>query len=134
MGTTSIIVIGTNPSKRSPTDSPFHPSTKSGQLVRSWFRNQNVSLNLANVSNVITEGNRALSAAEIRQSLPHLKQQVEGYNIVIAVGRIASKALKMLDVEHFEMWHPSGLCRKWNDKEAAASKLEELHDYINERR
>lgn len=132
--TAQIILIGSNPSTKSVNNSPFHPSTKSGQLIRKWFLDLDVNLNFTNVSNEPTEGNRALRVAEIRAALPHLKQQLKCYNIVIAVGDTAAKALKMLEIDYFHMWHPSGLCRKWNDKGAAEQKIAELHDYIYERR
>jgi uracil-DNA glycosylase len=132
--TPQVILIGSNPSTKSVNNTPFHQSTKSGQLIREWFRNLDVSLSFANVSNEPTEGNRALRAAEIRAALPHLKQQLKCYNVVIAVGDTAAKALKMLEIDYFHMWHPSGLCRKWNDKGAAEQKIAELHEYIYERR
>ena len=134
MKNTEVLLVGSNPSERSLDNSAFHVETKSRQTIDTWFSGKSVNLKFENVSSSVTNRNRSLNVSEIRACLPNLKQRLEGYNIIVAVGKTAVKALQMLEIEHFEMWHPSGLCRKWNDKQASAEKITALHRYIDERR
>jgi hypothetical protein len=39
--------------------------------------------------------------------------------------------LKLLNIDHFEIPHPSGLCRFWNDKTVSEAKIKEMLEWVN---
>lgn len=92
-----------------------------------------ITFELANVSSRKTGSNKPLSAAEIRESLPDLKKQIDEIapDKVVALGKTASKALKQCQMEFYEMNHPSGLNRLNNDPQYVAQKLKDLREYLS---
>jgi uracil-DNA glycosylase len=77
-----------------------------------------------------TENNRPLTNKQIKDNLPRLKSELEGYDKIITLGNAAASALTLLRFDFLAMPHPSGLCHFWNDKEASRLKIEELRKYI----
>lgn len=128
----NVLLVGSNPSRRSPNPTAFHLSTKSRSTIEKWFDDVLVNLYFENVTRRPTEDNRPLRVSEIRDAIPDLTRRVDGYDKIVALGTTASKALTMVGVEHFAMPHPSGLCRFWNDKVQAEQKIRELIKYVTE--
>lgn len=133
-----VLIVGSNPSVKSPNNSAFHPSTRSRMILDEWFKDIDAELHFINVCDRTRPGNRQMRVSEIRECLPSLKSKIKMTKLihcrVVAVGRTASKALNLLGVEYLEMPHPSGMNRKLNDKEYVASKICELKRFIYERR
>lgn len=133
-----VILIGSNPSIKSTVNSAFDSSTKSGVTLKSWLEGIEIAYTYyANVSNSSTPGNRPLTKTEIRKNLPHLKETIDWHNEmnfapikVVAVGTTAAKALKMLNVEFYELPHPSGLNRQLNDPKFVAEKIKGLVNFL----
>ena len=130
----SVLLIGSNPSERSINTTAFHSSTRSRMVLDQWFNGIDVDVYYENVCDRTRPGNRPLRVSEIRESLPRLSSILnhDGFRNckVVALGKTASKALSMLEVEYMEMPHPSGLNRFWNDKDKAEAKIKELHKYL----
>lgn len=59
-----------------------------------------------------------------------LRESVHNYSYVVALGNLASTALKRIDVDHFKMPHPSPLNRLLNDRSYEQSMLYELRSYV----
>ena len=59
-----------------------------------------------------------------------LVEATKGYKNVIALGGFVSQALNRLNVEHFQLPHPSPLNRLLNDKEYEKQVLEQCKDYL----
>lgn len=129
----SILIVGSNPSQSSPDNSAFNKSTKSYKTIMSWFSDlNNIELNFANLVDEKTDNNKQLSKSKIRQNIDSIIQKTNGYNTIIACGKVASMGLRMAEVDHFEMPHPSGLNRFWNSKEQSDLKIKEMLKYIYE--
>lgn len=130
-----IVLVGSNPSQKSPNNSAFHPSTKSRQFVDGWFKGEcGIDVDYMNLIDKKTKKNKQLSKSEIKAELDKIKSRFNsvlsvGFKIV-ACGKVAAMGLTMADIPHFEMPHPSGLCRFWNDKEAGEQKVKEMLEWI----
>lgn len=129
-----IVLVGSNPSNSSETDTAFCKSTRSRRFIDSWFYGLDVHLEFDNVSHERTPNNRPLKMSEIRSAIPDLQRRLSRYNIVVALGKTAAKALDIAHIEHVEMPHPSGRNRFWNDPLNAARAIEEVRRYVNDRR
>lgn len=132
-----VIVVGSNPSTASFDNSAFAKGTKSRATIDSWFQDgNNYRIKYTNVVDYKKVNNKALSKSEIIRNLPKIKQrfiaQAKGCKI-IALGNTAQEALDLAEVEHYKMWHPSGLCRKWNDKEAGKAKIQDMLEWIKKK-
>jgi hypothetical protein len=57
---------------------------------------------------------------------------VESEDKIIALGKAATKHLKELNVNFFELPHPSGLNRKLNDKTEMKKLMKKCKDYLSE--
>jgi len=134
VATSKTLLIGSNPSNKSPDNSPFHVSTRSRSIVDEWFKEIDTQDRVfLNISNEKKEGNKALNMKEIQSRLPDLSGQLckfEGYKIV-TLGKTASKALTLLRVDFYELPHPSGLNRLLNDKNYIAEKIKGLQSYLS---
>jgi hypothetical protein len=132
----SVVLVGSNPSSKSPDTSAFHIDTKSRKSVDKWF-DDSWCMTYENLVDFKTAKNKQLSNSQIRENLDHIFANMAtyreyGYKIV-ACGKIASRGLEMAGVEHFEMPHPSGLCRFWNDKEAGEAKINAMKRWVQRR-
>jgi len=128
-----VLLIGSNPSVKSPDNSEFHPDTRSRAVIDEWFKDiHDVSMSFINVVDYKKPGNKPLSVREIKESLPELKGKIEQYNEhkIVALGKTATKAMKLLTYDFLEAPHPSGLNRKLNDPEFVKSFIEDLTEYI----
>jgi uracil-DNA glycosylase len=129
-----ILFVGSNPSNSSLTDAAFHGSTQSSKILTDWCANiKNGFFVHVNVINKKTENNRPLSRKEIQDSLNSLKQNIAGIkpDRIIALGKTASTALTLLQVDFFEMPHPSGKNRMLNDKQYVTQKVNDLVKYCS---
>ena len=127
----NVLLVGSNPSNASPDISDFHPSTRSRIILDQWFNGMAVNnISYTNVAAVRTPENRPLRISEIRRNLPRLQNITKNYSKIIALGKTASKALSMLDIEHFAAPHPSGLNRQLNNKDYVAEMIQQLTLYI----
>lgn len=126
----NVIIVGSNPSRKSVGIQAFCPSTKSRQILNSWFEGLDIALDFDNVVHYPTDKNRPLRVSEIREAIPSLKQRLSSYNKIIAVGKTAAKALEIAGIDHFPVPHPSGLNRFWNDKDQAAAMIESIREYV----
>lgn len=128
-----VVLVGSNPSSKSPDDSAFHINTKSRKFVDKWF-DDSWCVAYDNLVNFKTEDNKQLSVSQIKKSLCDIESTMDNYIItgykIVACGKTAALGLEMAGVEFFEMPHPSGLCRFWNDKEAGEAKVEEMKTWI----
>lgn len=123
-----VILLGSNPSIKTRADLAFFLDTKSGRTLKQWLNGIDAEFLYMNVSNNKTPNNRALTRAEIKESLPALcKAMASKYpNRIVALGNAAHEALEMMKCKHLHMPHPSGLNRKLNDKAYAEQKIKEL--------
>lgn len=129
-----VTIVGSNPSNQSPDCSAFHPDTKSRKFVDKWFESYDYRFNYVNLVDEKTEGNKKLSRTKIKQNIWRIKATLKEAPNMIACGKTAVLGLKMAGFEEgvhfFEMPHPSGLCRFWNDKKAGEEKVKEMHEWI----
>jgi uracil-DNA glycosylase len=130
-----VLIVGSNPSVRSQVITPFWKDTRSAKVISSWLTLVAVDFEVLTTTNVYdkpTHNNKPLNALQIKLGLPALKQtyEVGGYTKVVALGKTAAKALSMLDIDFFEMPHPSGRNRKLNDKSYVKEKINGLRDYL----
>jgi hypothetical protein len=59
-----------------------------------------------------------------------LKDAGQQFDKIIALGNVASNALKKVGVDHFKMPHPSPLNRQLNDKQFEKTMIEKCYNYI----
>ena len=57
-----------------------------------------------------------------------LKDAGQQFDKIIALGNVASNALKKVGVDHFKMPHPSPLNRQLNDKQFEKTMIEEKYE------
>lgn len=128
-----VVLVGSNPSNKSPDCSAFHPDTKSRKFVDQWF-DESWSVAYENLVDFKTENNKQLSKTQIKENLWDIQSKMDRYTVagyrIVACGKIAAMGLNMAEVKHFEMPHPSGLCRFWNDKEAGDTKVKEMKKWV----
>jgi uracil-DNA glycosylase len=129
-----VILIGSNPSEKSPDNSPFHPSTRSRMTVDAWFSDLDIDIRFENVCQETRPGNRRIRVSEIKENLKSLRDRIDSYGEckVVALGRTAEKALTMLSIKHMLVPHPSGANRFWNDKAASRDMIARLRAYVTE--
>jgi hypothetical protein len=128
-----VVLVGSNPSGKSPDCSAFHPATKSRQFVDKWFEDKDYHLVYMNLVDYKTEGNKPLKLSELDKDEIHSKfKKYTTYkdSHIISCGQTASKGLARAKIPHFAMPHPSGLCRFWNDKEAGEAKVKEMLEWL----
>lgn len=137
MSWTKVIIVGSNPSESSPTMTPFDRNTKTYKVLVDDILHKAIDggrhIEFLNILDKKTPNNRPLSAAEIKEGLPSLKEKIErfpGFKIV-GVGKTAQKALTLLGLDFFPLPHTSGLNRQWNDKDFKEQKINELRDYLS---
>jgi hypothetical protein len=129
---TSILFVGSNPSKASTCDSPFHGSTRSAKILAQWTKDIQGNKAYVNVVDQKTEGNRPLKTSEIRANLSKLAVDVARADKVVALGKTAAKALEMLGAKFCEMPHPSGRNRLLNDPRYVEQKVKSLLEYCSQ--
>lgn len=128
-----VLLVGSNPSVRSPDNSGFHVSTRSRMVIDNWFSDiQDVELTFINIVDYKKEGNKSLSVSEIKNNLPVFKSKLKKYNDykIIALGNTAVKAMRMVTSDFLEAPHPSGLNRNLNDPIYVSDFICNLKRYI----
>ena len=128
-----ILFVGSNPSASSPDCTPFHPSCRSRKTLDGWISGVNNEIVYMNVSDNKTPGNRSLSAKEIRESIPSLREKLlqHSNHKIVAVGTTATKAMHLIGCTDFlSVPHPSGRCRKLNDADFVARTKITLISFI----
>lgn len=131
MTKTTVILVGSNPSSRSPNNTPFDPSVKSAKVLSAWIRGIDAEFLFMNVSDLKTDGNKPLSSSQIKESLPSLKEKLDSYPNarIVALGKTAEKALSALEVNFLALPHPSGMNRLLNDPETVRLTKENLKSF-----
>lgn len=129
-----ILFIGSNPSESAGSTVAFWQDTSSAKVLAKWIDELGPvdQLFFNNVSPFTTPNNRPLTTTEIRESSERLKMLVaihDGAKIV-ALGRTAEKALRMIGEKFYAMPHPSGKNRKLNDKAYVEEKIKGLRNYL----
>jgi uracil-DNA glycosylase len=131
MTKTTVILVGSNPSAKSPNDVPFDPSVRSARTLGTWIEGIDAEFLFMNVSDVKTQSNKPLSTAQIKGSLSSLKEKLDQYPKarVVALGKTAEKALSMLNVHFLALPHPSGMNRMLNDPDTVRLTKENLKSF-----
>lgn len=129
-----VLFVGSNPSNASTCDAAFHGSTKSSQILTGWCKDLPGMKMHINVLDKKTENNRPLKIGEIKSNLEDLKDKIGWLkpDAIIALGKTATKALELINVNFYEMPHPSGRNRLLNDPNYVAEKVKGLNDYVTQ--
>lgn len=130
-----VVIVGSNPSVRSPDNSPFHASTRSRMILDEWFRDITCDIMFENICDYKMPGNKSLTRSQIRNNLPGFSERLRKLNPdkIVALGKTAEYGCQILGLQFISMPHPSGLNRQLNDREFVAKKIEELKKYIYDR-
>lgn len=130
-----IMFVGSNPSESSPNNTPFQETTKSYKFIQDkWLKDvdkNNLYITYKNLSDDKIEGNKPLKKSDIK--VDKIREMIaDRYTDfkIVACGKTATMGLSMVGVDFFEMPHPSGLCRFWNDKEAGEAKIKEMRRWL----
>ena len=125
-----VLLVGSNPSVRSPDTSAFHPHTRSRKIIDKWFRDIPVDLHFTNIHNHPTPNNRPLRASEINQNKSRILEECSDFDYVIGLGNTASDALKKIRVSHFKCPHPSGMNRVLNNAKYVDDLVDRLKNFL----
>lgn len=106
-----VLFVGSNPSRKNlKTEQPFE-GTLSHRTLLAWIAELGINeYTLANVSN------RLDFKSPTREELAILRSRALKYDIVVALGNNAAKALKSLSLCYIKLPHPSPRNRMLNDK------------------
>lgn len=128
-----IVFVGSNPSSASIDETAFHKSTRSSEVLSQWVCTIEGTKEFLNVSSIKTQNNRPLKLSEIKSALPELARRLQEIRAdrIVALGKVATKALTLLGEHFFEMPHPSGMNRKLNDKVYMQQKIKELVEHCS---
>jgi uracil-DNA glycosylase len=129
----TILFVGSNPSNASTCEVAFHGSTKSSKILTDWTRDiQGMKVHI-NVLNEKTENNRPLKTSEIKSNLTRLAEDIKATSPtrIVALGKTAAKALTLLQLDFYEMPHPSGRNRKLNDPAYVQEKVKGLLEFCS---
>jgi len=130
-----VVVVGSNPSNKSPDKTAFSLQTCSGRTIREWFSDI-PGVSFVNVSDEPTPGNRPLLVAEIHANLVSLRTKLECADKIVVVGNTAAYALTLIGlssptpIAFLQMPHPSGRNRLFNNKEFRDLQQRRLQEYI----
>jgi uracil-DNA glycosylase family 4 len=136
-----VLFVGSNPSRsQRDTSVPFAGARSQPRLDR-WVTYimsgvTNYSVQFANVSPTVTEGNRPLKVSEWQ--LDGLYRQITLFqpNVIVTLGKTAEKALlrlPFLSKKNYALPHPSGRNRLLNDPEYEKRCLEDCRRFIEEK-
>jgi uracil-DNA glycosylase len=133
MQTTKVLFVGSNPSESAKTYEPFDPSSRSRKILDAWTAGASAQFVYVNVYDLPTKNNKPLSVGQIQGSLLTLILKIRSANTdrIVTLGKTADKALKMLNIDHVSLPHPSGRCRTHNDPEALAATKAKIADLIS---
>ena len=116
-----VIVVGQSPSRAA-------KATSNGTyaVVYSWLTSACVySWSFLNV--IEEEGGDSLKQVDFQR----VKQRISPWigKKVIALGNIASEVLTRLEIDHLQIYHPSGLNRHLNNFDTRIEQIRKIHDY-----
>jgi uracil-DNA glycosylase len=133
-----MLIVGSNPSQRSPTLDPFHSSTRSRIILDEWFSRHGISdrgrIKFINLVDRVTSGNVPLRIRDILPELDIVRHRIADTREtkIVALGSFVDKILNKLNISHFTLPHPSGLNRRCNDKQYVDDMLVRLASYLDE--
>lgn len=120
--------VGSNPSKKNTCPLVPFEGTKSMLTLQAWFAALGIAkYGLINVSNVLTDKGKVTITP---YDLSRVYTQLKGQKKVIALGNIASKALKELEIDHFKLPHPSPRNRLLNNPIYIEGELTKCEQYL----
>ena len=138
-----VLVFGVSPSRQSPDDSAFHPSTKSRQTLNKWFDLADIGRDCKDIDmrfwNLTdTKGDNAPKYNRVEHRISMLECKYDhNITLIIAVGRIVGEYLKKYKKENpncginwIEINHPSGLNRKLNNAEEVNKTVDSIRKFI----
>lgn len=127
-----VLVVGQNPSRYNLDPKIAFKGTKSFDTIQEWMEQMSVSSDGYILVNAFIRINQKYNKREIELAAFRLDKYTKMFNPekVIALGKMASKALKKAGIDHFELPHPSGRNRKLNDVEWLQEQLFEAREYI----
>lgn len=130
-----VLFVGSNPSiKNDDPNIPFK-GTRSETILKKWIETMALTdYQIVNVLDEATPGNRALTRGEIKRAIKSFAKKLEAleYDRVVALGNSASVALKILNVNHYKLPHPSPVNRLLNSPTFVTKELDSCKVYIYE--
>lgn len=130
-----IVVVGSNPSNKSPDKTAFSTHTRSGRTIREWFSGV-PDVCFVNVSDEPTPGNRPLLVSEIHANLTPLKAKLDKADKIVVVGNTATYAIAVLRLSpgwnkpYLHIPHPSERNRLLNSKTFKEEQGKKLRDFL----
>lgn len=112
-----VLVVGLNPSKK-------HGDSPSLKTLYKWLTY--LDLPVVSFTNLY-EGYDIDTSKTQGQFIKSISKE---YDKVLALGSIVSNCLRVLDVDHFRLPHPSGLNRQLNDEKFVHDQLEACKNYL----
>lgn len=130
---TKVLIVGSNPSVKSPDLSPFHGSTRSRMVIDQWFDGIDAEIHFMNLIDETRPGNKPLSRSEILSIIPPVFLQLQKYKDykIVTVGKSAELALSIIGINFLPMPHPSGRNRLLNDRSYVEEKIKTLRVYLS---
>ena len=118
-----IIVVGMNPS----TYVTKSKNRKNHTFDRLYKWSSEMGLPIFSFSNVFHQsGHVHINQVDINM----IRQLVDGYDRVLALGNLVSTVLNKINVDHFKLPHPSPRNRLLNDKDYEHSVLRACKQYV----
>ena len=128
----TILVVGQNPKTLKNKQYPFE-GTRSGRVLKEWLEEAGCRMN-----NVIYANAHQSLEKPTEDDLKYGRQilseivRTQHPDGIVAVGKVAKKALSALGLEFIEIPHPSGLNRALNDPRAVNELKLDLRLFFNE--
>lgn len=130
---TKVLIVGCNPSQKSPDNTPFHSSTRSRKVIDGWFSEIDADVCFMNIYNGKTHENRPPSLKSIKNPSGDVILQLMSFknHKIVTVGKVAESVLNQLGLSFLAMPHPSGRNRLLNDPKYVEGKIKTLRDYLS---
>jgi hypothetical protein len=116
---TSVVFVGDAPTRRNVSQGIPFVGTRSLEVLVGW------------IGRLAPDYYVVYNSASIFDLYRVRSLRKSGFKVV-ALGRVASKRLKCMDIPHHAMGHPSGRNRKLNDKAYVDKMIESCKAYIFE--
>ncbi len=130
---TKVLLIGCNPSVKSPDNTPFHASTRSRIIIDRWFQGIDADISFMNLTDEKRSGNRAFTRKELISLEDPVFLRLKSFqnHRIITLGKAPETVIKALGIDFFAMPHPSGLNRLLNDPAYIEEKIKKLRGYLS---
>lgn len=127
-----VLVVGQNPSRHNLDPKIAFEGTKSFTTIEEWMQEMSVASSGYMLVNAFIKVNQKYNKDEFEIAVARLNSYMKIIKPekVIALGKMAAKALKKAGIDHFELPHPSGRNRKLNDVEWLQEQLFQAREYI----